>query len=242
MLLLSYPSPFQSSAFDFNNISGLYAHWHADTITGKVDGDIVTSWIDSKNGIALNQGATNTGGSYRPSGPGGKPYLDMSDGQRWMSAPSVAITSGFTMFLVFAPQAALSSGPRIVEFNNATAANQGRMRFTASGWGMFAGSNAAATSGPQTASGTYVQGAWIVAATRWQAAANAHLIYNGTTRTSAGDMSLTTPTGFYLGSSITGSNRSSMYVAEILVYNASLSNADETTVLTALNSKYGGVY
>jgi hypothetical protein len=129
-----------------------------------------------------------------------------------------------------------------LEFNNATQANQGRVRFTASGWGMYAGPSATATSGPQSANGSYVQGGWIVSAMRWQNAANANLIHNGTVRTGANDMTPVTPTGMSLASSTTGSNRSQIYVAELLVYNAAISNTDEQTVLAYLNSKYGGVY
>lgn len=239
MLLLSYPSPYQASGFDYNSISGLYAWWKADAITGKAAGDPVASWTDSKGGFVLDQATQSAQPLYQTGVPGGKPYLDLSAGDKWMGVNGLSVSSGFTLFLVFAGTAAPSSGPRICEFNNATAANQGRIRFTASGWGMYSGPNSGAVTGPQTASGGYTAGAWVVAATRWQSAANANLVYNGTTRTNTGDMSPTTPTGFYLGSSISGSNRSNIYVAEILVYNAALSNTDETAVLGALNNKYG---
>lgn len=240
MLVLTCPGPFASGAAPWapTDLANLTAWWKADAITGLVDGDPVVSWSASAGSVALTNATSTYRPLYRASGPNSKPYVDFSAGGKTLWGDQ-ALPNPFTLFVVWSPMQVATSGKRVFEFYNVTAASGGRIRLTASGFGMYAGDSAAATSGPQLATGVYAQN-WQLLTTRWGVAADAHLQHNvSALRTSAGDMSPTVPTRVYLGgSSISASNSTMMYVAEVIIYGVSLSTTDEATVQNYLNTKY----
>lgn len=74
-----------ASATALPQIGALVGRWSADTITGKNDGDAVSSWADSVGGYTATQATGIRQPIYKTNIAGGKPALQF-DGARFMDA------------------------------------------------------------------------------------------------------------------------------------------------------------
>lgn len=225
------------------NISGLQGWYKSDAITGLNDGDALTTWLDSSgNGNSASQSTVANKPLYKTAIQNGLPVVRFDGSNDFLDIASglgLTTASGATIFAVYSCSAATDNGLIDTSNTNPGTVNTGlgitRLHSFSDTFFARAGSSA---NDITVASDTVVTMRIIryrhVQATR-------ELWWNGVSKgTNSNSVSIGTQQTAVIGRWFGGNSYPlSGDIAEILVYNASLSDAQCTQIETYLTSKWG---
>ncbi|MGK5088947.1 putative Ig domain-containing protein [Bdellovibrionota bacterium FG-2] len=211
----------------------------ADALT-KNDGDTVTTWTDLSSAGNNATAPSSFEPIYKTSIINGKPILRFNGSAKMATATGDAL-SDFTVFIVFKDTGTAPAYERLLDKDYINGFWVGRASSTANTWVVGAEK---AISPWYDGSATFTDGTpQILTAVRDHTGVSGPLIANKTTSNSISMSSTVTSTAVYgIGACYNDgdpSQRLTGDIAEILVYSAALSAADQATVQSYLISKYG---
>lgn len=227
--------PFQPS-----DLTGLKLWLKADAITGLNDGDSVTTWNDS-SGLSNNaaQGTAANKPVYKTNIRNGNPVVRFDGSNDFLLTPSISIGT-FTAFAVFK---ATTSSP-VYE--------QGISTGSASGFHLWTGittmrvnKSTVASAKNHSGGATWAtDGAWRMTSQTYNGTHATFLLWvNGSAATTS-DVTIANPgtaainSPIYLGMRGGATNALNGDLAEIILYDSSLSTANRQSVEAYLNQKY----
>jgi hypothetical protein len=230
--------------FDPTRISGLVARWRADTITAS-DGTSVATWTDSVGGIAATQGTSANQPTYHAGGSanaiGGRPVVSFN-----ATAPTTLTTTTLGNLPKLAPLTVI-----IVCREAASPSTAGRIVTVDNGSGGFGWTSGKAFGVPfTTVGGVGDYGIGFQQAISYGAPGVTCFAHDGTTGRTTGNNQypeivqtggggLAGATTLTLGARGGGGEPFTGDVAEILVYNRSLTAQERHLLLRHLGSYYG---
>lgn len=227
--------PFQPS-----DISGLKLWLKADAITGLVDGNSVTTWNDSSGlGNNATQSTAANKPTYKTNIIGGYPVVRFDGSNDFLTTPSISI-GVFTAFAVFK---ATTSSP-VYE--------QGISTGSASGFHLWTGittmrvnKSGTSTAKNHPSGATWAtDGVWRMTSQTYNGTHASFLLWVNGSSVSLSDVTVASPgtaavnNPVYLGMRGGSTNALNGDLAEIIIYDSSLSTADRQSVEAYLNQKY----
>ena len=235
------PLPARPPAFTPHEVAGLKLWLKADDLTGLADGDPVSTWTDASGGGNNANGSGAARPSYRTNVLAGAPVLRFDGADDRLALPNLlAGASAATAFFVARlsldpPSLALRTGPPLGNFGNNGVVGD-HYPFTDGVVYTDFGSNARKTVGDPAASlASWHVGAFRSAAGDWRAWLNESLLFSTSTNT----------VGFGAAPLVgraEGANGPYHFdgdLAEVIVYDAALSDDDRQRVVRYLGGKYG---
>lgn len=233
-----------AAAFTPSQITGLALWLKADAITGLSDGDAITAWTDSSdNGNNATQGTAGVQPTYSTGIVNGKPVARFDGGDRLINT-AASITADHTAFVVGCVTGG-SGYQRMLHFGASGPATSGgdfRLFFGAIN-GNFATFWGTATGAAwnDTAANTPTQSVTnfsILTAKRDGAVGTPYK--NGTAQNAKNSIGTRTSTGYAVGASAAESIQWLIGdIAEVIIYDSALSDANRQAVEAYLSAKYG---
>ena len=242
-----------------NKIAGLALWLKADAITGLADGDAITTWTDSSgNGRNATQATAEAKPAYKASIIGGKPVARF-DGGDYLATASPVVTSAmwqgaasYTMFVVANPVSVASEQVLVGAWNSADEWGLGRVCINTRTQSSFEISVRDNTNRAQDIYNllnviTDANGVYVVTRTPGTGTDKFNLRWNGITGTTTSHSSGVI-TGVFSNTATTIAARAAGGVvlnhftgdiAEIIIYDSALSDANRQAVEAYLSAKYG---
>lgn len=222
------------NSFSPSSISGLLAWWKSDagvlnpSDAGASHSDLVKTWEDqSGNGRSLQQGT----GSNRPTldaATFSKPVISFNEARPDFlitTTTQPADTPAFTIFLIWAPRTGINANAIVF---NGSQSGLGPIFLDGTGTDTFY-----LNSGSSVLGSAYTLDTFSYSSLIFNGASSKHF-KNGVQQGTTANPGARNLAGFCLGSYITGSDPSHMYVSECIIFNSELAGADLTNMHTYL--------
>lgn len=216
------PTRKATASFSPASIAGLQGWYKADAITGKNDGDALSSWADSS--AAAHNLSQATGANqplYKTNIINGKPAVRFDGVNDFLASASGLGPYATTTIFVVTKTGVISSGTHAV-------AGAEQIFYAAGGFKLFAGA--------VLASGVGADATSYYLTAQFNGASSKLRVSGAQTSGDAGTTALTQLT---VGSSSAGGNPWSGDIAEAIFYSGVLSAANITAVEAYLKAKYG---
>jgi hypothetical protein len=214
-----------AGSFDFNSIAGLQIWIEADSISGS-DGSTISSFTEkSGNAYTFSQGTAVRKPKLATNVKNGHSAIFFIGGTNGLESSITTLSQSNSIFIVYCPTNSIATEQYLW---NTDAVSQ-RIRVSGSQIESYSGSTIACASPGVSA--------WVLIEFKCNGASST-VHTNGVQATSgnAGTQAIgSTP---YLGISFTGAVGMMGYIAEVLVYRYTPSDADIATIRSQLNSKY----
>lgn len=215
-----------------NTISGLALWLKADSITGKNDGDKISTWPDSStNATDAAQATSANQPKYKTNILNGKPAILFDGLQTFMAGTLTGVTNAVSVFAVVKLTDTQNAG--IWDCSDNSSTNRSFLFFRQSALMKLRADGAGEAQVDYASFATaYVWSGTSNASTRsvWQ--------NGGSVNTANSAQTVQTPIAYQVGSLFGPTLFTFGYIAEVLVYNVVLSTGDRQKVEAYLGSKY----
>lgn len=231
------------SRFSPKRVSGLTTWYSAADVTGLADGDpTVTETNAGSSGGSITQGTASKRGTWKSSALNGRPAIrfDGTDDCYAGSAAQAAIAGPYTLFVACNPSSVAAASRFLLELGQAASNNINFYLYFNAGvieTGYHDGTNFKGFQGLSVTAGTaYVITARFTGAVldTWRNGTSSGTPFStATTPTTAGTQTLN------VGSDRAGTNVFAGDIAEVLIYNRSVVDAERRSIERYLATQYG---